>query len=115
MPTETPGGGGAEDASGDDEAPPDYSSDDEGPEWPDEAVESAMRAEQRERDGEMPAPPRPRAAATDEPEDLNAPLPRLDSLIEKIPPQVRETLDELFRARFTSVQRVPKAVLKTHS
>lgn len=88
--------------------------DDEAPEWPDETVEAAMIAEQRERNDDAPPSPRAprptREAGADE--DAAEPLPKLDALIEKIPPDVRETLDELFRARFTSVQRVPKHALK---
>ena len=89
--------------------------DGEVPEWPDEAVEVAMLAEQRERDGEPPArPARPEKPAAEPAEDDAAvPLPKLEALIERIPPEVRETLDELFRARFTSVQRVPRQALKT--
>ena len=88
--------------------------DDDAPEWPDESVEAAMIAEQRERDAGDITPsraPRP-AREADRDDEAAAPLPQLDALIEKIPPNVRETLDELFRARFTSVQRVPKQVLK---
>lgn len=99
-------------------APPDAqetgSGDDEAPEWPDESVEAAMIAEQRERDDAAPPParaPRP-SQNTDTEDDASVPLPKLDALIEKIPSDVRETLDELFRARFTSVQRVSKRALK---
>jgi hypothetical protein len=86
--------------------------DDEAPEWPDETVESAMRAEQREREGDTPAP-RPAKPAADVDEDEQKPLPQLDVLIPQIPSVVLETLEELFRARFTSVQRVPKSALKS--
>lgn len=41
-----------------------------------------------------------------------APLPALDSLVQRIPPHVRETLDDLFRARFVAVKRVPERALK---
>jgi hypothetical protein len=53
----------------------------------------------------------PRRDATVEPENL--PTPSLDGLIERIPTPVRELLDELFRARYVKVTRVPAAVLKT--
>lgn len=74
-----------------------------------------MLAEQRERDGgPSPALPSraavPAADAADE--EPAAPLPNLDALVARIPPEVRETLDDLFRARFTTVQRVPKSALK---
>jgi hypothetical protein len=94
-----------------DDSPP--LDDSEGPEWPDEAVEAAMRVEQRERDQVSPSPTKPNPApATAEAEEDSAPLPKLDALIGQIPPAVRDTLEELFRARFTSVQRVPKSALK---
>ena len=88
--------------------------DSEGPEWPDEAVESAMRAEHTERDDSSVLAPAKsvKADRAGDPEEDAAPLPTLDALIEQIPPAVRDTLEELFRARFTSVQRVPKAALK---
>jgi hypothetical protein len=33
--------------------------------------------------------------------------------VKRIPPEVREVLDDLFRAKFTAVRRVPKKSLKT--
>jgi hypothetical protein len=36
----------------------------------------------------------------------------LDELVRKIPEELRETLTDLFRARFTSVRRIPAAALK---
>jgi hypothetical protein len=39
-------------------------------------------------------------------------LPPLDELVKRIPPEVRETLEDLFRARFVTVKRVPKKALK---
>jgi hypothetical protein len=36
----------------------------------------------------------------------------MDELVRRIPEGVRETLTDLFRARFTSVRRVPAAALK---
>jgi hypothetical protein len=40
------------------------------------------------------------------------PLPELSTLVNRIPPSVREILDDLFRARFSSVRRVPPKALK---
>lgn len=51
----------------------------------------------------------PPASATIE----DAPLPKLDELTKRIPPQVLETLDELFRARFVAVRRTPAKSLKS--
>lgn len=44
-------------------------------------------------------------------EDATAKLPALGDLVERIPPGVREVMDELFRAKFVRVQRVPKKAL----
>jgi len=35
------------------------------------------------------------------------PLPPLETLVERIPQPVRDALEDLFRARFTSVRRLP--------
>jgi hypothetical protein len=59
--------------------------------------------------GEFIAP----SAAREVVEEADAgPLPPLDQLVQKIPAELRETLDELFRARFVTVKRVPKNALK---
>jgi hypothetical protein len=85
--------------------------DDSAPEWPDEATESAIRAEVRDRGENLPAPAP--ASAGEEPEvaDPKA-LPPLDELVNRIPPAVRESLEDLFRARFVTVKRVPARALK---
>ena len=78
--------------------------------WPDEAAESAFLAEARDR-GEVVAAPKPKEEST---EDSDAkPLPPLDELVQRIPAEVRDTLEDLFRARFVAVKRVPKRALKT--
>ena len=51
-------------------------------------------------------------AAGPEPEALIGPLPALEDLVKRIPAPARELMDELFRAKFVSVKRVPKAALK---
>jgi hypothetical protein len=71
--------------------------DDEGYVWP-EGSEAAPEGEKQN------------AAA---PEVANAPLPSLDELVKRIPADVRETLDDLFRVKFTSVKRVPPTSLKS--
>lgn len=43
------------------------------------------------------------------------PLPPLNELVQRIPAEVREALDDLFRARFVAVKRVPKQALKEHA
>jgi hypothetical protein len=76
--------------------------------WPDEAAESAFLAGARER-GESP---RARASAPADDPDPKA-LPPLDELVQQIPAGARELLEELFRARFTTVRRIRRADLKT--
>lgn len=72
-------------------------SDDEGYNWP-EGAEAAL-------EGVAPT------AAT--PEVTNVPLPSLDELVKRIPPDVRETLDDLFRVKFVAVRRVSPTSLKS--
>jgi hypothetical protein len=43
------------------------------------------------------------------------PLPELDELVARIPADVRETLGELFRARFVSVKKLPKRFFQASS
>jgi hypothetical protein len=71
-----------------------------------------MVSELRER-GETAASPRAAATAdaADETEPAGA-LPPLDELVKKIPAEVRDTLEDLFRARFVTVKRVPKKAFK---
>ena len=78
--------------------------------WPDEAAESWFLAEARDR-GEVVAPPKPKEEVADDAE--TKPLPPLDDLVQRIPAEVRDTLEDLFRARFVAVKRVPKRALKT--
>lgn len=81
-----------------------------GAHWPDESSESAFLAEARDR-GEPVAFKPPESDGPDE-TDAKA-LPPLNELVERIPPAVREALDDLFRARFVAVRRVPKKALRT--
>ncbi len=75
--------------------------------WTDEAAEIAFLSEARER-GE-PVPP----AAPEVAEEAGAgSLPPLDELVQRIPADVRGLLDDLFRAKFTAVKRVPSKALK---
>ncbi|MEO0055764.1 MAG: hypothetical protein RLZZ50_1711 [Verrucomicrobiota bacterium] len=72
-----------------------------------------MRAELAARDGRPAASPSARrtAAANDDEEDAGSsktPLPELDALVARLPAEVRDTLDELFRARFVSVKKLPR-------
>ena len=79
--------------------------------WPDESAEAQFLGEARERGESVPAPPTP-AAEPEAPEAEPAgPAPELDALVGRLPPAVRETLDELFRARFVRVTRLPRKTL----
>jgi hypothetical protein len=82
---------------------------------PGEAEEAAFLAEAGARGGDpvmtMPEPPPGEAAAA--PAAPEAPLPALDELVARIPAEVRATLDELFRARFSDVRRAREKDLKT--
>lgn len=87
--------------------------DDDGPVWPDEASESAMRVEVAER-GETLTSKAAREAA-DAAAEIAAEkknLPPLDDLINRIPADVRDTLEDLFRVKFVKVARTPKKALK---
>lgn len=81
---------------------------DEATVWPTAAEEAAFLAETRAR-GEPVAPVR---EAAEEVEDNPKALPKLDELVNQIPAETRELLDELFRARFVTVRKVRKADLK---
>jgi hypothetical protein len=39
-------------------------------------------------------------------------LPPMDDLVQRIPATVRATVEELFRARFITVKRIPQSALK---
>ena len=47
-----------------------------------------------------------------EPEAGESSLPPMEDLVKRIPASARELMEELFRARFVTVKRVPKAALK---
>lgn len=57
------------------------------------------------------APPREVKA---EPEEESSPLPPMEDLINRIPAPARELMEELFRARFVTVKRLPKTALKNN-
>ena len=76
----------------------------------DDVAESSFRAEARARGEPVAAT---LAAKVEVDEADKKPLPPLDSLVQQIPAEVRETLDELFRAKFITVKRVPSTALKS--
>jgi len=61
---------------------------------------------------EAVALPVPAVARQVETESDRQAAPAMDELVERIPVGVRDLLDELFRARFVRVSRVPAALLK---
>lgn len=85
--------------------------------WPDETAEAAFIAEARERGEPIAAAP-VRVAAKEESGEKDGEsknLPSLESLVDRLSPEVRETLDDLFRAKFTAVRRVPKKAFKAEN
>jgi hypothetical protein len=79
--------------------------------WPDENAEAAFIAEARHR-GEPVAATASTVALAEEKEDEKKAMPPLAELVQRLSPEVRETLDDLFRVKFTTVRRVPKKFLK---
>lgn len=77
--------------------------------WPTAAEEAAFLSEARGR-GEVVAPVA--KAVVEEVADKAQPLPKLDEMVERIPAETRELLDELFRAKFVAVRRVKERDLK---
>ncbi|HTO04498.1 MAG TPA: hypothetical protein VL069_12385, partial [Opitutus sp.] len=76
--------------------------------WPDETAEAAFLADTRG----TPESVTPRREAPVNEEALATPLPKLDELINRIPAESRELLEELFRAKFTTVRRIKQSDLK---
>lgn len=74
-----------------------------------EAMKAAMDVEDAER--QASAAPNRRKAAVEETLD-GGPLPALEDMIARVPAELQEAMDDLFRAKFQTVRRVPKAVLK---
>ncbi len=80
--------------------------DEDGPQWPDAAAEASFLAENGSAASSRTAP-----TTVDEAVDPKQ-LPTVDQLVARVHPSVREKLEELFRAKFVSVKRVPKGWLK---
>ena len=76
--------------------------------WPDEAAEAAFLADTR---GTPEAVASRRETPVNE-EAQTTPLPKLDELVDRIPAESRELLEELFRAKFTTVRRIKQSDLK---
>jgi len=85
--------------------------DDSGP--PPDAMEAQMRAELAGRNGRAPVRRKPARGPDEEQENPPAVLPELDTLIARLPDDVRATLEELFRVRFQAVRQIPRKALVT--
>jgi hypothetical protein len=79
--------------------------------WPDEAAEVAFFGATSET--ETPAA-KPALDADEQRPSPAPPLPKLEELVNRIPAESRELLDELFRAKFTVVRRVKASDLKAN-
>lgn len=81
--------------------------------WMDEEREAAMKAamEVEAAQREAHAAPNRRQAEREDTLD-GGPLPALEDMIAQVPAELQAAMDDLFRAKFQSVKRVPKAVLK---
>ncbi len=71
--------------------------------------EAAFLSEQRAAEA-AEAPPSVAAGST---VDEKGELPPLEDLVQRVPASTRGLIDELFRAKFTTVRRVPKSALKS--
>ncbi len=94
-------------------SPPTGGGDDDGP--PLEELEAQMHGDvAAQASAESPRSARRASrSAADEEDDArgsSAALPELDDLVARLPTDVRETLDELFRARFVLVKKLPARV-----
>jgi hypothetical protein len=85
--------------------------DDGAPVGPSEGEEASFLAEQRIASGVALPPARDAGADRGEDEPAGS-LPPLEDLVSRIPAPTRALLDELFRAKFVTVKRVPKSALK---
>ncbi len=76
--------------------------------WPDAAAEEIFLTEAGSQNTGVVLP-----RGSDAVEETDAKgLPPLDELVKRIPAEVREALDDLFRVKYTAVRRVPKKALK---
>jgi len=72
----------------------------DGDEWPDAGEESAYLSEAGGRAAAQALPAERTPAAQEK-------LPALDDLVARVPANIRAVLDDLFRAKFTGVRRMP--------
>jgi hypothetical protein len=51
--------------------------------------------------------------APETPSSENAELPPMEDLVKRIPMPARDLMEELFRAKFITVKRIPSSALKS--
>ena len=92
--------------------PPEITAAPEGdaPVGPSSEEETAFLAAQQQLEPADGSPPPPTGPAPDP--EASAPLPPMEDLVKRIPAPAREAMEELFRARFVTVKRIPAAALK---
>ena len=83
---------------------------DSGPIGPSAEEEAALLAADPSNEQAYSLPPK--ADSSPEPEPGAVSLPPMEDLVKRIPGPARELIEELFRARFVTVKRVPKSALK---
>lgn len=84
--------------------------DDSAPIGPSAAEEGAFLSAERENAGVGAAVVQPEADAVDA---EKGELPPMEDLVQRIPVAARELMEDLFRARFVTVKRIPKSALKS--
>lgn len=73
------------------------------------AEEEAAFLAQEQENGQPPALLAARPGGDDEPA---GDLPPLEDLVKRIPLATRDVMEELFRAKFVTVKRIPRSALK---
>ncbi len=84
--------------------------DDSVPVGPSAEEEAAFLSQDRSSEQFYGQPPKPENL---EPEAGDTSLPPMEDLVKRIPAPARELMEELFRAKFVTVKRVPQSALKS--
>ena len=79
----------------------------EAPAGPSSEEEAAFLAQEREMGIVTPA-----LMHTESPLEENGSLPPMEDLVKRIPMPARDLMEELFRAKFITVKRIPQSALK---
>jgi hypothetical protein len=87
--------------------------DEDGPSWPSEASETAFLGEEKGQGREVPkSGVQTLRQEAQQAEAALGPLPSVDALVARIPPETLAVVNDLLRVKFTGVRRVPPHVLK---